>query len=556
MIGTLATGETTGTSTEQNASFSAAKLPTGNGQSALTYMFQIENGPSQSVSFSEVDFAISHVEWQYESVEGIDGYLASSWLLIVDPQTIPASYTNTGAVEIPIPLKAYPSLPSVTGQSANYPSTIPPKSNDPVEAARSWDYTFSYQSPAAAQDTTIMQIQLNVPAKTSGVEEAPPVDQRVITLDQALSQFMAMYPQLSSDFDTYLLKVTSATDPNAANALNAVTALIAIMNAIGTAWKKWNQQHPFVSAIGLKKGRAKFVQTPPPPPPPVPGFMQLNYVVEETSENELPTNPLLINVTPNDTATTTAAFVPQINIAGFTLSSTQVGSTTSYSYADANSGKPLLYGDRMNYPVRNPTIVTLDVFEKQNAWAGLQISRNLDLLLQYGSTTEWQTTNPKFVYQTPMVMFYSIFQPLFNGAPIDIATIPSPGGGTPPAQRSLQDQMTAFVGALVSGVFATSGLSKLTIKLECLYEYQIANTGLQVSVPVLLLPPYSLDLTTSNGGGFDTTLQIALTTWFNGHNPITTQAQWIFNLQVFSSFGANLPMLSNPFTLSLTSISS
>ncbi|MBN9295841.1 MAG: hypothetical protein J0I41_02470 [Filimonas sp.] len=554
MIGTLASGETSGVSTEQNASFSAAKLPTGNGQSSLTYMFQVENGPSQSVSFSEVDFAISHVEWQYESVQGIDGYLASSWLLIVSPQSLPTAYTNTGAVEIPIPLKAYPSLPNVTGQGANYPSVAPPTSNDPVETARSWDYTFSYQSPTAAQDTTIMQVQLNVPSTVSKVF-AVPTGQRSIVLDQALAQFMSIYPQMSSDFDAYLLKVISATDPNAVNAQNAVNALISMMDVIGTAWSKWNQQHPFVSSVGLKKGRKKLVEAPPPPPPPVPGFMQLNYVVEETSAEELPTNPLLINVTPNDAATTAAGIIPVINIAGFTFTATTVGTTVSYSYVNTESQQPLLYQDRMNFPVRNPAIETLDVFEKQNAWAGLQISRNLDLLLVPGSTTEWQTTNPMFVYQTPLVMFYTIFQPLFTGTPINIATIPSPGGGTPPAQRSLQDQMTAFVGALTEGVFSVSGLTKLTIKLECLYEYQIANTGLQISIPVLLLPPYSLDLTTSNGGGFDTLLSTALTTWFSGHNPITTQAGWIFNLQVFSSFGSNLPMLSNQFTLSLTSIS-
>jgi hypothetical protein len=81
-----------------------------------------------------------------------------------------------------------------------------------------------------------MQLQLNATpppkSKPANNGDAPPPPP---TLDQALSQFISMYPGLTSDMDTYLVNVQSSSDPNAPKATNVVNAFINILNIVATA---------------------------------------------------------------------------------------------------------------------------------------------------------------------------------------------------------------------------------------------------------------------------------------------------------------------------------
>ncbi|BAV05475.1 hypothetical protein SAMN05421788_10573 [Filimonas lacunae] len=526
-------------STEQNAVFSAAKLPVAAGDSWLTFMFRIDNSQSQSADFSAVNFEVSHIEWQYEQVEGIDGYLASSWLLLLIPQTLPVTYTSAGEMSIPVPLKAYPFSPYVTGQSGNYPSLVAANTPDPVSVARSWDYVYTYQAPAAAQDTTVMQVQFNVtPPDRSALHN----NNAALNLNQALVQFTAMYPQLSSDFDAYLVNVKAAGDGNSAYAANAVNAFVSILNIIGNAWKlSANQVNPFKPSVTKEWVKVKAGTD-------VLAKVVLKYTVEETENVQLPQPPLIINVTPDKS--NTRELVPLVDIAGYDRIASTVGNTTSYTYISQADQTPLLYSNRNVVPGRSATLQSLDVFETQNAVAGLQLKRNLDLLLVKGSTTEWQTTNPLFVYQTPLVMFYSIYQPLFSlDAVINIASIPS-SDGTLPQQRSLPDQLLAWANALTVHI---TDLTSLTVKVECMYEYQMGTSGLMVSIPVLLLPPYTVTIA-DKGAAFANMLAASMQLWLNAHAPVSVTAQWTFSLQVYSAFGSNLPLLSREFNLPLTAI--
>lgn len=547
MKGTLADAKN---NPDQNAGLSAAKLPIANGASWLTYMFESKNGLAPATSYAEMDFIITHLEWDYESVQGIDGYLASSWLSIVVPQTLPTIFTNTGSVEIPVPLKAYPSSPSVTAQAATYPSGRPPKSNDPVVTARSWDFQFSYQAPASAQDTSIMQLLLNITPPTR-LKQLPGDNPLPLTLDQALAQFINMYPLLVTDFDTYLVNVQSSDDTNAAKAQNAVDAFVDILNIVGNAWHGWNQRNPYKKTLAKATSKDALKDV-------VPAQVTLNYTTEETSADELPDNPLIINLSPAQ-----EGLIPRINIPGYDTQPAEGQpkdpntNVTSYTYIDSQTGLPLTYAKRNVVPIRNVVFRNLDVLNAQNAWAGLQLKRNLDLLLVPGSVTQWQETNPDFVYQTPLVMFYTSYQPLFtlpnanDPNPVNIAQIPSPDGSTP-AQRSLPAQMIALFNALTKNV---KDIQTLTIKLECQYQYTIRNASIPISIPVLLLPPYPL-IIKDGGAACAKMMSDALSLWFSSHSPVTYEAKWMLDIQVFSSFGSNLPMLDVEFFVELASISS
>ena len=47
------------------------------------------------------------------------GYTASTWLTFIVP--LAASLSDVGEILIPVPLRAYPTPPSVTAQGVNYP---------------------------------------------------------------------------------------------------------------------------------------------------------------------------------------------------------------------------------------------------------------------------------------------------------------------------------------------------------------------------------------------------------------------------------------------------
>ncbi|WP_210521567.1 hypothetical protein [Hymenobacter terricola] len=516
---------------EQEFSLTTAKLPIGTGDSWLTYLFQCRDAADfASFPFGGMQFAITHVEWNYEAVEGVEGYLGSSWLALVLPGALPASFTNVGPVTVPVPLRAYPTPPSVTAQSAVNPSPEATPANA-VLAARSWDYQFSYQASNVNQDTVAVQVQFNVgTASANGLTLGT---NPILPLAQALAQFMGVYPAISADFDQHLTQVTTAAASGPA--WQALQAFILLAQNVATAWATTNQVNPLKAGPQLRAT-----------PPAAPTFVKLDFQVEESSLKENPQNPLLVTV--SAAAANPLPLLLGLDIPGYTRASAGSGAGwVQYSYTDP-AGQPLLFANRNLVPTRLATAPAVDILNQQNGWAGLRIIRNQDLLQVPGSPTDWQPTNPLFIYQTPLVMFFSQLAPLFAGtAPINLAQLPAAGGGA--AQpRSLADNVLALVAALTQAVTVSS----LTAKVECEYAYTLPS-GLPVTLPVLLALPFPLP-TADPTNAFATTLTAALTAWQEQHQPNPTGGQWLFDISLFSAYGSGPPMLRLAFELLLADL--
>ena len=509
-------------------SLSTSKVPLGKGASWLSYMFQARQASnSRSFAFKEMNYQVSHIEQQIQNVEGISDYLASTWLTFVIP--LDPTLGQIGPVVIPVPLRAYPTPPSITLQGLDYPVNDTTGENYVTLAqARNWTYEYNYQNAVAAQDTIETQVQFNIPASATMMTRRMATDP--ILLPEALAQFISAYPAISADLKMYLAQLTpkdvAGNTPTFTKAQFAVDAFSSIISVIATAWGSWNQVNP------------RNTQKKPALKTPVSVSPTLNFTVVETGQAV--TDALVVTITPDPK--NQLPVIPAITIAGYTA--VPVPKTPNAFTFNNVASQPLLYIDRNIDPIRTVSLPNLDILLDQNAWAGVQVLRNQDLL--QNNDGSWQTTNSLFVYQTPMVKFYDKLIPLLscNGL-IDISQIATVNYPVI-TNRPLQNNMRALCEALTDGVVQSS----LTIKLQASYEYNLIGMNNTIALPVVLATPFQLT-TGDQGQAFADSLTGVLTQWLTNHNPNNNAAQWSFTIEAYSSFDPNKPILIIDLVLAL-----
>jgi len=531
------------TSTEY--SLSTAKVPTANGASWLTYMFEAkDSAESRSFTFGDMQYNVSHMEFDITEIPDLDDYLASSWLTFIVPLsgeinseiTPLAQMGDVGETTIPVPLRSYPTPPSVTAQNFNYPAND--NASPTIEEARQWVYYYTYQNTSAAQDTIVTEVQFNVTDENQS--DYTVMTTKNLGMYQALAQFIDSYPSLNADFDNCLAMLTPATmDANselAQDARYAMLAFIDIINQVAAQWSVTNQVNPRKTV-----NMAMMSDFTPAPP------YTLGYTITESSETE--TDYLIITIIPEDQKSADANITVMID--NYT-NELLPGDTLAYRYYQLdNNGQRvyLLYEDRNTNPSRNVVLDDLDILSAQNAWSSVAVIRNEELLQNKDGS--WQTTNPLFIYQTPQVMFYNKLIPLLNTAnAINIAQITTPSYPAAPS-RTLQNQLLALFDALTLNIDAS--ITEFNIKMQCDYTYSIPGTTFTIDVPVVMLTPTAVDVT-AHGANIATMLTDGITNWMNSTNPQQNNGTFSFTLTAYSVTDAYVPILQIPLVLSLTAI--
>ncbi|WP_166923159.1 hypothetical protein [Flavobacterium poyangense] len=529
-------------------SLSTAKVPTANGASWLTYMFEAKDAAeSRSFSFGDMDYSVSHLEFDITQIPDLADYLASSWLTFIIPldgdidhkDSPLATMSDVGQTTIPVPLRAYPTPPSISAQNFDYPINESGQLQSiTIQQARTWEYYYTYQNPSAAQDTIVTEIQFNVTDENQTFYAT--ANNSNLPLYQALAQFIDAYPQISADFDNYLALLTpttlNATSPLAINARYAMLAFIDIVNQVAEQWSVTNQVNPRKPVLFANAALA----APAPP-------FTLAYTITESAQDR--TDYLIVTIDFNNQQSANVTIHVAIN--GYTSELVEDKENEYLYYVLNNSGDKvyLQYDDRNNDPSRTVKIDGLDILSAQNAWSSVAVIRNEELLENEDGT--WQTTNPLFIYQTPQVMFYNKLIPLLNADnAIDINTI---GTATYPVAptRTLNVQLLALFDALTENINAA--ITEFTIKMQCDYTYVIPNTTFPVDVPVLLLTPTPLTVA-DHGKSIADMLTEGINSWEQNNSPQTNDGTFTFMLTAYSVTDSYVPILQIPFTLSLTDI--
>lgn len=506
-----------GAPAERAFSFNASSIPLipGDNGSFLSAMLDVRQAKAQRNLKVDLDLQLTQIERDIRDVPQIEGYQASSWLSFVNPFVITGDAGALLQPTIPIPLRAYPTPPSLTEQNAA--PTIkqftaargadPQALDDGLEEARAWTYAFSYEGVEADQDTVFAIVDLNVRQNTPTAFADPDEPD----LLEALVQFSAVYPEVAADLEQVR---NGKDDPVSRNALASFAWLV---QRVGNAWPEWRQSQQALAALREPADRAS------------------TFKITELGSGE---DPLTVRVS-RTRETGAPIAVPVIDIEGYTAIAHAVEDAVDYTYEDA-SGNPLSARKGKGIPGRTARIKGFDVLKEENAWSGVYIVRNQDLV-------PGTRTVEDFLYQTPIVRFIDPVTPLLDpNIEINIAAF------TPDSEPH---PLIVFLGNFFNAFFkgAVSTGDTRTLALGASYTFGLSGTdtpgpdALRVDKPILITTPRPFPVNETGGDNpFLESVAGEINRWLVENDPIdlSSDGKLQFDLTVYASLAdSKLPVL-------------
>ncbi|MCB0684299.1 MAG: hypothetical protein KDC32_25825, partial [Saprospiraceae bacterium] len=514
-----------GNSGDRNFAFSTAKIDLGANDPLLTFLFDTKHDEASATVDFDLELRITHLEHEIEAHEtdNLSGYESSSWLAFVnfDDQL----RKDLGHVDIPVPLRAYPTPPGLQRQAAVQSTAEPGKSD--LQNATQWDYRVTYLQQTAAQDRIKAQIALN--------RQPPPATASAMmaggrSLLEELATFLYHFPAIQSELVANLSLITAQTAPDDAAVLaaeRAMNAFVTLVIALSEAWPYWAPGQNSVTTVELV------------------GDIHFDLTLEEGSQDDTDDGLLEIEVAPIaiDPAEIVLA-TPKVEVSGdlgANLSGTDVA---RYQYG-------LTFKQAKGITERTLILEDLNILDYQNAIMKISVSRNEQLSPGEPTDPDFMTTNPDFIYRTSEIQFPNHLVPLLdNEIGIDMAE------EVLGENQPLEAYLSKFLEKLL---FRQEG-DVQTLKLSCSYVYSIHPSGdpdlaaeertFEIALPILLIPPYELqikaDLDPADPASFVAILAGGIRSWYQNHLPAggNLNERFLFDLAVFSKMNASiLPIL-------------
>lgn len=494
----------------------------------LTFLASVKRGQRHRKVFLNLRYAPAEIEHAIHDVAGVTGYQASSWLTFVippgspDDRVRPDLRTSVEQVSVPLPLRSYPTPPSLLSQTGA--GTFADAAN--VLDARRWDYGFTYESRAADQDTGYLEVAFGNRRHAAGALGAGP-SALADRLLEPLAQFVEIAAPLQADL-AQLPRIGRGGD--AAHAAVAFHVLARIAQRVAAAFRDAPAR---VSSVSTSRqvytlradaatdltGRNLDVLT----------LRQVGYT--GPAGGQLGVTGVdggwpRVEVWKPDGPTGAFARLDLVR---------QDQHAAVYEYprsieADAPLTQRLVFAER-------------DVIQNEDGWAGVYVTRNADLVSRgpLGPTgsaggTGPIATSPGFVYRTPLVRFVDKLTPLLvDQALIRLEDVRGSGAG---ARRPLDEYLRDLFAALLDLGPGTPTTGEYTVRVACNYLYPLAGTPpdeLLASTPVLLQP--SVLLTRASYAPFVAALSNALREWVRQSAIDTSAGRLQVQVTVFSGEG-------------------
>ncbi|HEY0382125.1 MAG TPA: LysM domain-containing protein [Candidatus Elarobacter sp.] len=458
----LSGGTLQGAATTSGFTLSSTKLSLASGASPyLTFLLSVADASAARTLFLNTRFAPTDLEYAIATVPGAGAYESSSWLRFVIPPDegfLPGSVMPQ--TQVPIPLREYPGPPILTGNSGTQEN---PNATT-IACAKLWSYAFDVMRQEAAQDQDYVA--------ASFYRSTRPANDLVAAfvlgddLIAALAQFAFAWPALRDDLAPLPASPASPDLKAAVEAFAFYAAAIAVAMSSG-------QFANLMSGTNDPNLAERY-----------------EFSVRRAPGAELTGLNLTWTEATGPGASATAPW-PQIAIvAGLAGPSgpvdpltgplPPVGATAAvYRYppgylADERLTQRYAFGGR-------------DVARNERASGGAFVTRNAELISSgpigaAGSTGPYGT-NPKFIYQTPLVEFIDPLVPsLTCTTPIDLAP---PGTAPQPLWAFIAQMLDAITSNAVA-----DGLSAHWIELLCSYQFSTSGTddGIFATIPLGLRP--------------------------------------------------------------------
>ncbi|MEA5464475.1 hypothetical protein [Leptothoe sp. PORK10 BA2] len=483
----------------------------------LTFFFDTQNPDKYEDIELNLTFKSNELEYNIKSVEGIDGYQASDWLSFIvqdDPDPL-------GHVQIPIPLRTYPIPPSLVLQQAELD---PDAVGDDLANVRQWQYVYTYEHLDVAQDSLESDVRYNLVGMPAPAALGIVEDSSAETLFDALVRFNQQYPEIQKIFEQ-LAEADTAQKIAVVNANGAATTAITnfaeSVRQVAEKWAIW--QPPVLSNSGATG---------------------VDYTINEEDPPVLAGQPTRKEVTIEaPVRVVDPVMLPQVLLPGYRLEESirQDSSPTVqkqlYQFVEKSPEEAALdpvYGES-SIPDRTLIIQDRDILAQQNAWSGIWLTRNRQLVSA-------APTNPAFVFQTPQVRFSNWVTPLLvNRRPWNIAAL-----SADPRQT-----VSAHLQQLFKTVLPDAAPQAYGLRLDCRYAFAVATVAdeqLFSTVPVLLTPRIAIAKSTTISDQFVTALSDEIERWRRDNHPVEApqyQGRYQFTLNLFSGLDvdATLPLL-------------
>jgi LysM repeat protein len=530
-------------STPSAFSFSTAKVSMAQPSATANFMMSVKSPAANKEAMLNLNFVITDMELP-TATTGIGDYQGSSWLKFVIPVSSPQ--TSIGTLNIPIPLRFYPSPVTLLSQSA-IQSYATPAGEQPANAVEllAWDYNFVYVHDNAEQDTPTVIVQFDT-AESASSGSSTPDSAQLQAVFAALAQFVAVYPALRDDL---ALLTTGANNKVTQNALAAFHTIVGLVAGAFTTQEL--------------KAAVSFA-----PQPAIYGYMAEPFSPDDKTLTTLTLTSVNLQGEVEQNSTILWPKVVVTYPAGTDTALTEQSSTDTRAVYEYPTSTPIPAGaqfpqrfqfqmfpgpNNVPTPPAGQAAPQTYIFNQANAlihqsgYAGVSISRNL-VLVNDPKTGDPIPTAPAFIYETPLTNFQSLAVP-FIFAENEIAL---------PAAAKVGESLGMFLKALLTTQNSWAAGTTIEVRIAGAYSYVLATTQnddgtisqIGGQVPILLIPNTKFDVTAdwdwTNSNSIVSQIDGLINTWYNGAfgtaKPPAGTSSYAFDLTIFAA-GENLQPL-------------
>jgi LysM repeat protein len=488
-------------------SLTTAKTALDQTSSFVTFLMRVADPARHRAVPVDLDYDLSYLEMNIRQVPGVSGYEASDWLAFVPPLAdgvAPADVrTDLGATTVPIPLRAFPALPTLLGQTAR--ATAGDLPDPTLGQTVQWTYGVTYSHEHAEQDEVSITTTYNIPPGVLRAGDGP----------DDVARALAKYIAVADDLWALLAGFAAPAGADPIILDNAAATFAGLVANVATAWDaRWPSAASLAARAALAAAEPDARGALAAPSLVAFRFgVRLTYFTGDDNVVYLGTLTLTSEqANPGPTGRWPDAFCDAPDGTRVALTPEQpVGQVLIYQFP---TDTPIPAVDWPRITLEWPG---LSVDALQNGRASLSVRRNRKLLGDDGPDTA-----DDFVYRTPVVEAAEVVTPL-NTWPerIDITNL----GAT----------VELALSAAFAALFGSATGQPITVGVSYGFELvppQDGSDGLVTYLPVGLYPNQQL------GSGTAAAIADALTAWQTANQPATRGGEWVISLALYSQLDA------------------
>lgn len=495
---------------------SAAKTWLNQASPFVTFMMTVADPVSHRSVDTALEYDYSYIEHNILEQFVPNGYVSSDWLSFIPPlagtDRPNAVHTDMGNVTTPIPLRNFPALPVIFGQTAQTAYVPSAESRHqrrkgvrlnssvdiPIGEMPLWNYSFTYTHQHAEQDDVIVTADFNLHQQAvaaSAVED--PQD-----LFTELAKYIAVADKLWPILDG----LGNPSNPISDSEQNAVATFATLTTNIANYWPIRLSAHSYAANNRNIAATASFAFR-----------ARVTDRDSITLGREIGFLTLIrLGASPGPDGQWPVVFCRKPDGSLQMLEAQPVSGGMAVDYK-----VPTDVSIPNDWPAFTLEWQNLNVSEWQNATGQVFVERNQRLLGNDGPST-----NASFVFKTDEVKASGVVTPI-NVWSERVQLVGTPGPNY--VETALNNAFNQLFPEVMQGTLTATITVGISYAYELVTDAEDPARSLVSEMPVLLYPDKPLD---SNTAGI---LQNAVDDWANSYQPNTNGGEWIFSLTLYSS---------------------